>query len=364
MNDHGIALRRVIEQVAAATRAKRPLQIRGGGTKAFYGGALRGEPLEMNGLSGITSYEPTELVVTALAGTPLAELEALLAARGQSLPFEPPRFGAATTVGGMVAAGLAGPARAAVGGVRDHVLGVSMLNGHGEMLTFGGQVMKNVAGYDLSRVFAGSLGILGVLCEISLKVMPLAPASATLHFDMDEATALTQLNRWSGMPIPLLASSWHQGRLCIRLAGARAAVQNVRQRLGGALIEPDAAAGWWEDVRDQRHEFFHPTAAALARGECLWRVSLPDVAPPLTLPGEGFIEWGGAQRWVRSAAPAAQIRAAAAQHGGHATLVRAADKAAGVFSPLAPPLMAIHRRLKDSFDPSGIFNPGRLYTEL
>ena len=357
-------LRRLSDRVAAASASRTPVEIRGGGTKAFYGGVPRGEPLDLRELAGILSYEPTELVITALAGTPLADVEAALESRGQYLPFEPPRFGVEGSLGGMIAAGLAGPARATVGGVRDHLLGVSVLNGRGETLTFGGQVMKNVAGYDVSRLFAGSMGILGVLCEVSLKVMPVSPACTTLGFSIEQAAALEQLHRWSGMPIPLSASAWYQGRLLVRLGGARAAVGDVRQRLGGAELDPSEALAWWSDLRDQRHGFFRFTPADLARGECLWRLSVPDVTPPLAVPGEQFIEWGGAQRWLRSKAPAPEIREAAARCGGHATLVRAADKSAGAFDAPAAVLMTVHRRLKQSFDPAGIFNPGRLYTEL
>jgi glycolate oxidase FAD binding subunit len=363
MDARTAVLRRLTEQVVAASHARSPLQIRGGGTKAFYGGVPRGDVLEMGELRGITSYEPTELVITALAGTPLAEVEAELSRCGQCLPFEPPRFAPGGTVGGMVAAGLAGPARPSVGGLRDHLLGVSVLNGAGDLLTFGGQVMKNVAGYDVSRVMAGSMGILGVLCEVSLKVMPVSAAAATLRFEMDEAGALAQANHWAAQPLPLSATSWYRGSLHLRLAGAAAAVASVRRRLAGAELEPQAARHWWQDLRDQRHEFF-ALGAAVEHGEALWRVSVPDTAPPLALPGEQFIEWGGALRWLRSAAPAAQIRDAAAASGGHATLFRAADKSAGVFTAPTSPLLNIHRRLKQSFDPAGVFNPGRLYPEL
>jgi glycolate oxidase FAD binding subunit len=364
MNAANAALRRLTDQVIAASDSMTALDIRGGCTKAFYGGAARGEPLEAGDVRGITSYEPTELVITALAGTPLAELEVALAEGGQCLPFEPPRFAAGGTVGGMVAAGLSGPARASVGAARDHVLGMTVLNGRGELLTFGGQVMKNVAGYDVSRLFCGSLGILGVICEVSLKVMPVAPACATLTFEMGEAAALAQLHRWAALPMPLSASAWHRGRLVVRLSGARSAVKSVYERWGGSPLDPAAATLWWDSIRDHGHEFFHLTHDQLASGECLWRLSLPDTASPIEIPGEQFVEWGGAQRWLRSGAPASQIRAAAAKVGGHATLVRAADKSPGVFAAQTTPLMAIHRRLKQSFDPSGIFNPGRLYSEL
>lgn len=363
MDARSAALRRLLDRVAAAAEARTPLEIRGGGTKGFYGETPRGDVLDTRELQGITSYEPTELVITALAGTPLSELETTLASRGQCLSFEPPRFGAAGTVGGMVAAGLAGPARFSAGAVRDYVLGATVLNGAGELMTFGGQVMKNVAGYDLSRVYAGSLGILGILCEVSLKVMPVPPASATLIFDLEQEPALEQLHRWAGRPHPINATAWHAGRLWIRAAGARSAVAEARARLGGGEMEAAAAEVWWRDVRDQRHHFFSPPGAP-DRDACLWRVSVPDTAAPLALAGEQFIEWGGAERWLRSTSPAAQIRAAAAAAGGHATLFRADDKSPGVFGAVSPPLLAIHRRLKQSFDPAGIFNPGRLYAEL
>ncbi|MEO7128317.1 MAG: glycolate oxidase subunit GlcE [Rhodoferax sp.] len=364
MDSQDPALQRLVEQVRSACDKKTALEIRAGGTKHFYGGAPRGELLDVRPLTGVTSYEPTELVVTARAGTPLAVLEAELAAQGQYLPFEPPRFESGATVGGMVAAGLSGPARASVGAVRDYVLGVTLLNGRAEVLTFGGQVMKNVAGYDVSRLMAGSLGVLGVICEVSLKVLPVAPASATLVFEMDEAQAIRQLNVWAGQPLPLNASAWHQDRLSLRLAGARAAVSAAVQRLGGAELAPEAADAWWTALRDHQHAFFALGEPEPARGECLWRLSVPDTAAPLGLPGDGLVEWGGAQRWCRTTAPSDQVRAAAARAGGHATLFRAADKSAGVFAPLARPLMRIHRGLKQAFDPAGVFNPGRLYPDL
>jgi glycolate oxidase FAD binding subunit len=364
MNATVAALQRLRDRVLVARDSKTALEIRGGCTKRFYGNVPSGEPLEVRELAGITSYEPTELVVTALAGTPLMELESVLAERGQCLPFEPPHFGTVGTVGGMVAAGLAGPARACVGPLRDFVLGVTMLNGLGERLTFGGQVMKNVAGYDVSRLIAGSMGILGVICEVSLKVMPTFPACRTVCIEMDEAAALKQLNRWAGESFPLNASAWHMGRLYVRLAGANAAVERALGGVGGRALEPRAAAAWWSDIRDHRHEFFTFSDAQLEHGECSWRLAVPDSAPPMDLPGEQFIEWGGGQRWWRTAASASQIRSTAERAGGHATLVRAADKRPGVFTVLKAASMNIHKRLKQSFDPAGIFNPGRLYPEL
>jgi glycolate oxidase FAD binding subunit len=358
------ALQILVDRVRDAAAAGAQLRIRGGGTKDFYGEATVGELLDINVLEGISSYEPTELVVTARCGTGLAELESTLAERGQCLPFEPPHFGAGGTVGGMVAAGLAGPSRAAVGSVRDYVLGATLLNGRGEVLSFGGQVMKNVAGYDVSRLLAGSLGTLGVILEVSLKVLPVAPATETRRFAMDEASALVQLNRWGGLPLPLNASAWWNGTLVVRLRGAAAAVAAAGRQIGGERVDEAAAATFWGGLRNHRDEFFVRADAALARGAALWRLSVPSVAPALRLPGEQLVEWGGAQRWWITEAGADAVRSAALAAGGHATLFRGHDRSAGVFSPLKSPLDRIHRELKRSFDPAGVFNPGRLYPGL
>ena len=366
------ALDSLIDRVRAARADKTTLNIQGGNTKAFYGEAPQGQPLDLRGLAGISSYEPSELVVTVRAGTPLAELEAALAEQAQCLPFEPPRFMAGGTVGGMVAAGLAGPARAAVGGLRDYVLGATLLTGRAELLSFGGQVMKNVAGYDVSRLLAGSMGMLGVVCEVSLKVLPVAVASATLRFERDEATALKQLNTWGGQPLPINASAWWDGMLVLRLSGAAAAVQSAVQKLGGEQVDPTLAAAFWTGLRDQTDEFFVKAGTAVAAGATLWRLAMPQTTAPMALAGEHLVEWGGAQRWVVTTTPAAVVRDAAARAGGHATVFRSAragnpeaGRAEGPrFAPLSAPLMQIHRELKAAFDPGRIFNPGRLYAGL
>jgi len=357
------ALDQLIDQVRAARADKTPLNICGGNTKAFYGEAPQGQTLDVRGLAGISSYEPSELVVTVRAGTPLAELEAVLAGQGQCLAFEPPRFGPASTVGGMVSAGLAGPPRAAAGGVRDHVLGASLLNGRGELMSFGGQVMKNVAGYDVSRLLVGAMGVLGLVCELSLKVLPLAPATATLRFELDEVDALQRLNTWGGQPLPVNASAWWAGMLVLRLSGAAAAVQSAVARLGGELVDPALAAGFWDGLRDHSDEFFASAQAAVAGGATLWRLSLPQTAPATALPGEHLVEWGGAQRWVVTTASASSLRELAQRLGGHATAFRG-HKAGGALAPLPAPLLRIHRELKTAFDPDRIFNPGRLYPDL
>jgi glycolate oxidase FAD binding subunit len=358
------ALHALVDRVERARRDGAFLCLRGGGTKDFYGEAPQGEVLDTRLLHGTPSYEPTELVVTTRCGTLLAELEALLATQGQCLPFEPPHFAAGATVGGMIAAGLSGPSRASAGSVRDHVLGATVLNGKGEVLSFGGQVIKNVAGYDVSRLMVGAMGTLGLILEVSLKVLPLPRASATLRFAFDQATALTRLNAWGGMPLPLDASAWWDGSLIVRLRGAEAAVQSAALRLGGERIDDRAADAFWKGLRNHADEFFQHAHGAIRDGALLWRLGVPQTAPALELDGETLIEWHGAQRWLVSTLPAAQVRAAATEVGGHATLFRAASKEAGVFTPLAPPLDRIHRQLKQSFDPAGIFNPGRLYAGL
>lgn len=350
------------ERIRAAAADGVPLRISGGGSKAFYGRAIEREVpevLEVGAYAGIVAYEPTELVVTVRGGTSLAELETALAARDQFLAFEPPHFGAAATVGGMVAAGLSGPRRASAGALRDFVLGVKLLDGRGEVLRFGGEVMKNVAGYDVSRLVAGSLGTLGVVLEVSLKVLPRPVAEATLCFEATEAEAIDRMNRWGGQPLPVSASAWAQGVLRVRLSGAEAAVRAAHARLGGEALEAEAAAAFWRDLRE------HEDAGLAGDGVLpLWRLSLPGSAAPLKLAGRQTIEWGGALRWLASDAPAAAIRARAAALGGSATLFRGGDRAGEVFAPLTPALMTLHRRLKAAFDPAGILNPGRLHQGL
>lgn len=353
------ALQALIDRVKLAASRGRPQRIRGGGGKDFYGQRLHGELLDVRPYAGVVSYEPSELVITVRAGTRLRELEALLAEHGQCLPFEPPQFSVGSTVGGMVAAGLSGPARASVGAVRDYVLGVQIVNGRGELLTFGGQVMKNVAGYDVSRLMAGSMGTLAVIAEVSLKVLPVAPAEATLMFELSETSARQQLNRWGGQPLPINASCWADGQLAVRLRGARAAVAAACKSMGGQPLDNERGQRQWTALRDQALPFFR-----LAQGEALWRVSVPDTATPLNL-GPTLVEWHGAQRWVKLAPQdAAHVRAAAARAGGHATLFRGGDGLAAVFTPLSAPLARIHAALKREFDPAGIFGPGRMVPEF
>lgn len=347
-------LAEISEHVRQAAAQARPLRIRGHGSKDFYGDALQGEVLDTSRLSGIVDYEPTELVLTARAGTPLAEIEAALAQRGQTLPFEPPRFGGRGTLGGAIAAGLSGPRRPYAGAARDFVLGARLLDGHGRCLRFGGQVIKNVAGFDVSRLLAGSLGTLGLLTEVTLKTLPCPPAETSLRFQFDEPGALRRLNEWTAQPLPLSASSFDNGVLSLRLSGAEAAVREARDKLGGEAFD---GAQHWEALRDQRAEFFN-------QAQTLWRVSLPPTAPPLQTQAPQLIEWGGALRWLAGEQDVAALRRQAAQLGGHAALFRGGDKGIGVFQPLSPALLGLHRRIKAVLDPAGIFNRGRLYPEL
>jgi glycolate oxidase FAD binding subunit len=342
-------------QVLGAIAAGLPLQIAGGGSKAFYGRKTLGSRLEVAGHSGVVFYEPTELVLTARAGTPLREIEAALAREGQMLGFEPPHFGPGATLGGAVACGLSGPRRPYAGAARDFVLGVNMINGKGEVLSFGGQVMKNVAGFDVSRLMVGALGTLGLLLEISLKVLPRPEQELTLVFEHSAESALAAMNLWAGQKWPISAACHAEGRLHLRLSGAEAALRASQLALGGEALAQDA--GFWEDLREQRLDFFRSA-------ENLWRLSLPPATPSLAISGACLMDWGGALRWLSTAAPAATVFAAARQAGGHATLFRSPAPAREVFQALPEGLRQLHIRLKQAFDPLGIFNPGRLYEGL
>ncbi len=343
--------------IRAAGEARRPLRIRAGGTKDFYGQAMVGDILDPRAYTGIVEYDPSELVITARCGTPLADLDHAMHERGQMLAFEPPHLGQGATVGGMVAAGLSGPRRQAAGSVRDFVLGARVMDGHGNPLTFGGQVMKNVAGYDVSRVMAGAFGTLGLILEVSLKALPLPVAEATLRFELPEERTLELLNQWAARPLPISACAWRAGDLGVRLSGARAAVEAARVRLGGELIDPAQATQFWTGIREQSDPFF-------ATDLPVWRLSVRSTAAALRIPGDQLIEWGGALRWCATSADARTVRDRAMQAGGHATLFRNGDKSVGVFTPLDPVIAAIHRNLKAVFDPHGIFNRGRIYSDF
>ena len=387
MPHYSQALDAIVERIAhvrsVPAHSRRPLRVRGGGSKDFFGARLNGDLLETRGLQGVVSYEPTELVVTVRSGTLMSELEALLQEQNQCLPFEPPHFGhAGTTVGGLVASGLSGPSRASVGATRDFVLGARFINGLGEHLTFGGQVMKNVAGYDVSRVLAGSWGTLGLITEVSLKVLAFAPSEASLVCTLGQRETLQLLHGWGGQPLPLNASCWHcepgatSGRLTVRLRGAKAAVQAALPKMqadveaqGGQAQAADAEAAmfFWDAVRNQQYAFF---TQAPAENDCLWRLSVAQTSPLLDLPYAQCVEWQGAQRWVWApATDASKLHALARQAGGHASLFRRphgaladTDAGAPVFDQLDATQQRIQTALQAEFDPDGVFNTGRLHT--
>jgi glycolate oxidase FAD binding subunit len=349
------------ERVVAAHQEREPLRLRGSGTKDFYaedpGAATAAGVLDLRPYSGIVDYEPSELVITARCGTPLSEIETALANRGQFLAFEPPAFGGDPTIGGVIAAGLSGPRRVYAGAARDFVLGATLLDARGDILRFGGRVMKNVAGFDVSRLLCGSLGILGVLTEVSLKVLPRPRAEETLRFEMPAREAVEAFNRWSGQPLPLSGAAWWDGVAWIRLSGASSAVRAAHERLGGEQVDPTAATQWWTTLRHCQHPVF--------QCRTLWRLSLPDTTPPLALPGDPLIDWGGALRWYAyDTSGGDEPRKAASAAGGTAMCWSGPAPSSGRFHPLQPTVAMLTRRLKDRFDPHGIFNPDRMIAGL
>ena len=343
------------DRILAAAADGTPLAATGGGTKEFLGRITQAERFDVSGHRGIVSYEPTELVLSARGGTPLAEVTAALDERGQMLAFEPPSFGAEATIGGTIATGLSGPARPYAGAARDFVLGTRVLNGKGEVLRFGGEVMKNVAGYDVSRLMTGAFGTLGVLLDVSLKVLPRPAVSRTLAFDATAEEAIERCNAWATRPLPVTGACHDGERLRVRLAGTEGGVAAAAGALGGETADGDA---FWTALREHTLAFF------TRNGAPLWRISVPPGAAMTEPDGDLLVDWGGALRWLRTEAPAADVRAAAERAGGHAVLFRGGDRTGEVFHPLQPAVRRIHERLKAAFDPAGIFNPGRMYQGL
>ena len=340
------------QAVRGASARGAPLRIIGGDTKAFLGRRTDGEVLEVSGHRDVTDYEPSELVITARAGTPISQIEAMLTAEGQMLAFEPPVLGPASTLGGVVAAGLAGPRRPFVGAVRDFVLGVTVLDGRGRSLRLGGTVFKNVAGFDGFRLMAGALGCLGVLLDVSLRLTPRPRAEVSLAFETNWPAARRRIGELMRRPLPLSGACHDGERLRLRLSGPEAAVAAAARELGGE----ETPAPLWDQVRNLS---LGPLAAPR-----LWRLSVPQGAAIDGLGGRWLWDWGGAQRWLATDEEAERVRAAAAAAGGHATLFRGARPDEAVFTPLARPLMDLHRRLKAVFDPAGVLNPGRMYEGL
>jgi glycolate oxidase FAD binding subunit len=351
-----VRLEQMIERVRSAQREHRALRLRGAGTKDFYGENLAGDILDTSAWRGNVDYEPSELVITARCGTRLSEIESALAAHDQFLAFEPPAFGGDPTIGGVIAAGLSGPRRMQAGAARDFVLGAGLLNADGELLHFGGRVMKNVAGFDVARLLCGSMGILGLITDVSLKVLPRPRAESTRCFELSASAAAQAFNDWRSKPLPISAAMWCDGQAWLRLSGAGAAVQSACATVGGEAVDNSAATNLWQNLRHQTHPFFDGNGS-------LWRLSLPAATSPPALPGRSLIDWGGALHWYWTDAPAAGVRALAMSSGGTAMRWKGAGTAER-FHPLSPSVLEIHRRLKQRFDPNGIFNPGRLVAGL
>ena len=341
------------ETIRKAAAEQTLLRIRGSGSKDFYGLVLIGDVLDTRALTGVVDYEPTELVITARAGTPLREVENALAGGGQMLAFEPPHLGPGATLGGCIASGFSGPRRAAMGSARDFVLGVRIVNGLGEDLRFGGQVMKNVAGYDLSRLMTGSFGTLGLITEVSLKVLPVPEEDRTLRFALAEAAAIESMNKWAAKPLSLSATCHVDGSLYVRLSGATAAVSASQKRLGGDVVQDGAA--FWQSVREQTHPLF-------AGAPALWRFSIKSTTAPLELGGQ-MIEWNGSLRWIATDLDPSTAFEIAHKAGGHATLFRDGNKRHGI-QQFSPGMLAVHKKLKRAFDPHGILGPGRIHADF
>ena len=365
------SLSHMAEKVLAARNSLKPIRICGGGSKAFYGNPdldVQEEghvKLNMSSLKGIVTYEPSELVLTAMAGTPLNEIKAVLAQSHQMLPFDPPEFSDQATIGGCVAAGLSGPNSFSAGPIRQYVLGTQLLDAEGRILTFGGEVMKNVAGYDIPRLLTGSMGIFGAIVRVSIKVMPVMRCDQTLQFDMTQSQALERCKGLRALALPIKCVAWlpnshdSNGKLSIRLAGAEPAVTHAIKTLGGEVLADDLATQWWHDFREQRFDFF--------TNKPIWRLTVAASTPDLNL-GPTALDLAGEVRWVAADVDPQTMRDVATRARGHATLFKRERQdhcpADGVFHPLSADIHQIVKRLKHEFDPHGLFNPGRLVLGL
>jgi len=349
----------LLQRVIQARDAKTPLVIKGGGTKAFYGNSSEGESLDISGHTGIVEYEPKELVITVRAGTLLQEVNAALAAHGQMLPFEPPSFGDAATIGGTLACGFSGPRRLFAGSARDYVLGCKVLTGNGEVIQFGGQVIKNVAGYDVSRLMVGAMGTLGVIMEVSLKVLPIPEQEVTIALAARVNEAIDVMNARAGQALPLSAACYDGEAVLLRFSSTEKGIQHARRMVAGDELQQGPE--FWREINEHEHFFFADEIP-------LWRLSLAPATLHLGLPGSWLLDWGGAQRWLKTDAPPKDVRDAVEAEGGHATLFRyremwKSQQDVSVFHPLSAGLMKIHHRMKAAFDPQKILNRHRLYQD-
>ena len=345
------------QQVKNAISSREPLYIHGGNSKSFYGNKVDAKPLDISQHTGVVSYEPTELCITVRAGTRLSEIETLLSEHQQILPFEPPMYSENTTIGGAIATGISGPRRAYTGSVRDAILGVQIINGDGDIVNFGGQVMKNVAGYDLSRLMVRSQGTLGVILNVSLRLLPKPTHDISLGFEASATEAIEYFQNLRVQQLPITATAWHDNQAYIRLSASEAITQNSQKKLG--LEKLNTSGQIWQEIRDHKHTFFNNF------DKPLWRLSLSPAAGNLSnIDDQQLIEWGGAQRWLSSNAPANIVQGLISKQGGHATLFRSNVPDTQIFPVLEPVLLTLHKRLKNKMDPHGIFNPNRIYQGL
>ena len=345
------AAREIASRIASAAKERTPLILRGNGGKSFYGNPSAGEVLDLSSLRGILEYEPSELFVSAAAATPLSEIESLLRENGQMLAFEPPHFSSFATAGGAFACGLSGPRRPSAGALRDHILGIAIIDGRGRQLTFGGKVMKNVAGFDVSRMMAGAMGTLGVVAKIVFRASPIPECEATTVRECNAADAIAEDNRMLARGLPLTGGAWHNGKCWRRFSGGEKSLHRALQESGGDVLSQKEHADFWHSAREHRHPFFDGK-------ENLWRIVASPSAPLFA--EDEFVEWHGAIRWRRGTIESAN--AAANKIGGVATLFRAADPKQSKRFPLPPSvLQAVYKKLKNVFDPENILNRGRLY---
>ena len=344
------------ETVNQARKAGRPMAIEGGGTRRFYGREIVGEPLSLANYSGIVEYYPTELVITSRAGTAMSELSRILAENGQILGFEPPVFGAGSTLGGTIAMGMAGPGRPYRGSVQDFVLGMHILTGTGKVMHFGGQVIKNVAGFDISRLMVGALGCLGIILDISIKVIPQPQCEKTLSFEYSDGNeAVAAFNSLAGKPFPVTAAAWFDGIARVRLTGSSAGINSAVRKIGGAVDEEGAE--FWRSIRNHTHRFFRGNAI-------LRRVNIKPSAPLYPGNNSVLIDWGGALRWYRGEKNNEVLNEFIYSQGGYIEDFRSGDRSKEMFPVPDSAMMKIHRSLKQAFDPDRILNPGRMYVEL
>ncbi|MGH1536963.1 MAG: glycolate oxidase subunit GlcE [Gammaproteobacteria bacterium] len=344
----------IAAKIQDAFQQKQALHIHAGNTKSFYGRKIQAQPLSMVQHAGVIEYEPSELYITARSGTSLTEIEQTIADQNQMLPCEPPHFGINATLGGMISSGLSGCRRVSAGSVRDCILGTDILNGKGEALHFGGKVMKNVAGYDVSRLMCGALGTLGVILSASIRLLPKPECEHTIALTLDSKTAIAKMNEWANSPIPISATFYDGEMLYIRLSSSLSAVNACKKEIGGEAI--DQCDMFWKAIKEHTHDFFNAEKP-------LWRLSVPPSTETLNIAGENILEWNGSLRWYLSDMDESTIRVEAERVGGHATLFKG-DANEQVFHPLSSASMKIHKKLKHVLDPAGILNSGRMFAEL